>query len=165
MVETRNKTMKESFKRVDKEVIELSGIIKAVSSKSDGLENSLKILSNKQENAENSLKDLNVKYDHVVAYMAQLNQTLTCLSKDKGVAESPVQIDPHISFMGSRNGETSAIHSTRGDGKSIKMPKVDFTFFDGENPKEWVRKANKFVQIHEVADELKTSYAEMYMKD
>ncbi|KAL2532080.1 Uncharacterized protein Adt_05431 [Abeliophyllum distichum] len=45
-----------------------------------------------------------------------------------------------------------------------KLPKIDFPQFNGESPREWVRKANKYFQLHQVPDELKVGIAEMYLK-
>ena len=35
------------------------------------------------------------------------------------------------------------------EGKGgAKFPRIDFPLFDGENPREWVRRANKYFRIH-----------------
>lgn len=146
---------------MDKEVLELSGIIKGVNIKHEGLESSLKILNNRQESVEKSLKDLNGKYEHVVAYMAQFNQSLAVLSKEKGL-EMGV---PHLSASGSRMEETSRVDNAKGDFKSPhKLPKIDFPIFEGHNPKEWVRKANRYFEIHGIEENHRTMIIEMYLK-
>ncbi|KAL2527323.1 Uncharacterized protein Adt_12377 [Abeliophyllum distichum] len=46
-----------------------------------------------------------------------------------------------------------------------KLPKIDFPVFGGNNPREWVRKSNKYFQLYQVLDELKVGITEMYLKD
>ena len=46
-----------------------------------------------------------------------------------------------------------------------KLPRMDFPSFDGTNPREWVRRANKHFQIHGVEEELKSDIAQLYLKD
>ncbi|XP_071933266.1 uncharacterized protein [Coffea arabica] len=46
-----------------------------------------------------------------------------------------------------------------------KLPKIDLPIFDGGNPKEWIRKANKYFKIHGIEDEMKAEVAELYFRD
>ncbi|KAL2492925.1 Uncharacterized protein Adt_28553 [Abeliophyllum distichum] len=55
-------------------------------------------------------------------------------------------------------------YETDDNGNQAKLPKIDFPYFNGEGPREWVRKARKYFQLHQVADELKVGIAEMYLK-
>lgn len=47
----------------------------------------------------------------------------------------------------------------------IKLPKIDFPYFNEEGPREWLRKESKYFQIHQVEDEIKVGIAEMYLKE
>ena len=52
------------------------------------------------------------------------------------------------------------------EGKGgTKLPRIDFPLFDRENPREWVRRANKYFQIHGVEEELKFDITQLYFKD
>ncbi|KAL2455652.1 Uncharacterized protein Adt_14045 [Abeliophyllum distichum] len=53
-----------------------------------------------------------------------------------------------------------------GEGKAYtKLTKINFLFFEGDNLSEWVRKSNKYFQLHQVPEELIVGMAEMYLKD
>ena len=46
-----------------------------------------------------------------------------------------------------------------------RLPKMELPNFDGENPRKWVRKANKYFQIHGVKEEMKSEIVELYFRD
>ncbi|XP_027169435.1 uncharacterized protein LOC113769164 [Coffea eugenioides] len=46
-----------------------------------------------------------------------------------------------------------------------RLPKVDLPTFTGENPREWIRKANKYFKINGVEEEMKSEVAELYFRD
>ncbi|XP_071933241.1 uncharacterized protein [Coffea arabica] len=46
-----------------------------------------------------------------------------------------------------------------------RLPKVDLPPFAGENPREWVRKANKYFKISGVEEEMRSEVAELYFRD
>lgn len=48
---------------------------------------------------------------------------------------------------------------------NTKIPKIDFTYFCGECPREWLRKARKYFQMHQVPDELRVGIAKMYLRE
>lgn len=46
----------------------------------------------------------------------------------------------------------------------VKLSKIDFPYFRGEGPREWLRKAQKYFLTHQIPDEMRISVAEMYLK-
>ncbi|KAL3530058.1 hypothetical protein ACH5RR_009380 [Cinchona calisaya] len=165
MVKTRNQSMEESFKRMDKEVVELSCLIKGIGSKNEVLETSLKVLGNRQETMENMVKDLNDKYEHMVGFMALMNQSMLNLSKDKQVEESSRIYGPGLKFSGRKNGDSYRNNQGKNEGRQEqKIPKIEFPFFDGEGPREWIRNANIYFQIHGIEEDQRTPVVEMYLK-
>ncbi|KAL2461537.1 Uncharacterized protein Adt_44957 [Abeliophyllum distichum] len=94
--------------------------------------------------------------------MAQISGTMK-ESKDKQAESSA----PHIRSgdFGSNRVGTPQVNQVRDDNRNhTKIPKFDFPYFNGEGPREWVRKARKYFQLHQVAEELKAYIAEMYLK-
>ena len=49
--------------------------------------------------------------------------------------------------------------------RRTKLPTIEFLVFNGENSKEWVKRANKYFQIHRVEEELKLDIAQLYFTD
>lgn len=47
---------------------------------------------------------------------------------------------------------------------NAKIPKINFPYFNGEDPRERLRKARKYFQMHQVPDDLKVGIAKMYLK-
>lgn len=63
----------------------------------------------------------------------------------------------------------SEYHSSNSSGSRefkvpSKLPKIDFPYFGGDGPREWLRKPQKYFQIHQVEEEMKVGIAEMYFK-
>ncbi|KAL2506516.1 Uncharacterized protein Adt_22137 [Abeliophyllum distichum] len=55
-------------------------------------------------------------------------------------------------------------HRECGEGRAYtKLSKIDFPVFGGGNPREWVKKANKYFQLHQIPDEMKMGIVEMYL--
>ena len=88
--------------------------------------------------------------------MAQIMSKLN--DKGKGVGEGS-----------SGNGQIAEgvkEKNERNEGRGgAKLPRMDFPLFDGTNPREWVRRANKYFQIYGVEEEMKTDIAQLYLKD
>mgnify|MGYP004718015975 FL=1 len=53
----------------------------------------------------------------------------------------------------------------QGNRTFTRLPKVDLPSFTGENPREWIRKANKYFKINGVEEEMKSEVAELYFRD
>lgn len=103
--------------------------------------------------------DMNNKYKSIVSMLAQMNgQTVGNKDNQAGDSVTPSPTSSGILTQGSD-------HSTRnmkgmGDARSnTKLPKIDFPYFSGEGPREWVRKSRKYFQIHQVPEELKVGIA------
>ncbi|KAL3504670.1 hypothetical protein ACH5RR_034511 [Cinchona calisaya] len=122
-------------------------------------------MENRQESIESTMKDLTDKYDHVVAYMAQLTQSLLNLSKEKGVSESLKSPRSGEVSIGSKHGEPSRSNQSQIDLRGgHKFPKIDFPNFDGMNPREWIRKAERYFQLHGIEKEQQVAVAELYLQ-
>ncbi|KAL3520784.1 hypothetical protein ACH5RR_018933 [Cinchona calisaya] len=154
--------MEKSLKRMDKKVLDLSSSLKGMSQKNEGIDSTLRILENKQESTERVMRDLIGKYEHLVAYMAQMNKSLLNLSKEKGVNESCKSPIMGRVSVGSKGGETSKANRNNSKGRrEVKIPKIDFPTFKGENPREWIKKVERFFQLLVVDENQMVAVAEM----
>nr|XP_027099159.1 uncharacterized protein LOC113718454 [Coffea arabica] len=52
-----------------------------------------------------------------------------------------------------------------GNRGGTRLPKMDFPTFDGGNPREWVRRANKYFQIHGVEEGMKSDIAQLHLQE
>ncbi|KAL2475307.1 Uncharacterized protein Adt_36043 [Abeliophyllum distichum] len=147
---------------MDKEMGDLNAY-KAVTSKIESSDSTLMVLCNRHEKFENLISDMNNKNETLVAIMAQLSRGKS-EDKDKQ-AESSI---PPSTFMGvlgfNRVGSTQP-HQTWEDNRvNVKLPKIDFSYFNGDEPREWLRKVKKYFQLHQVAEDFKIGIVEMYLK-
>ncbi|KAL2532736.1 Uncharacterized protein Adt_06087 [Abeliophyllum distichum] len=140
MTETRSKTHEENSRKVDKEIGDLSAAYKALSSKVESSDLTLKVLCNRQERVENILTE-------------------------EKQAESSVPHNVSGPGMGSHRLGTATNNQVRDEERmNTRIPKIDFPYFIGEGLREWLRKARKYFQLHQVNEELKVGIAEMYLK-
>ncbi|KAL2470648.1 Uncharacterized protein Adt_38784 [Abeliophyllum distichum] len=163
MTETRSKTHEEHLCKMDKEIGDLSAAYKALSSKVESSDLTLKVLCNRQERVENIMTEMNQKYESLVAMMAQINGGRND-TKEKQ-AESSVPQNVSRRDMGShRLGVAPNIHVREEGRMNTRIPKINFPYFSGEGAREWLRKARKYFQLHQVNEELKVGTVEMYLK-
>ncbi|KAL2532583.1 Uncharacterized protein Adt_05934 [Abeliophyllum distichum] len=109
---------------------------------------------------EHYMQEMNEKYDSIIVMLAKLS-----VSRDKQleVISSGSSQEGNDSVM--RTGGEWRMNRGEYDVKmNTKVPKIDFPQFGGENPREWVRKANEYFQLHLIPEELKLGIAEMYLK-
>ncbi|KAL2492421.1 Uncharacterized protein Adt_28049 [Abeliophyllum distichum] len=138
MTETRSKTHEDHSRKVDKEIGDLSAAYKAVSSKVESSDLTLKVLCNRQERVENILTEVNQKYESLVAMMAQISGVRND-TKEKQV-ESSVPQNVSGPGMGSHRLGTTPNNHVREEGRmNTRIPKIDFPYFSGEGPREWLR--------------------------
>ncbi|KAL2526131.1 Uncharacterized protein Adt_11185 [Abeliophyllum distichum] len=162
MSETRSKAQEEHLKKIDREMGELSAAYRTVINKVESFDLTLKVLGNRQEKIENIVSDINQKYETLVAMMAQISGNMK-EGKDKQAESSAPQT--RSGNFGSNRMGTPQINQAKDDnGNHTKMPKFDFPYFNGEGPREWVRKVRKYFQLHQVAEGMKVDIAEMYLK-
>ncbi|KAL2491374.1 Uncharacterized protein Adt_27002 [Abeliophyllum distichum] len=106
--------------------------------------------------------DINQKYETLVAMMAQISGNMKENKDKQAESSAPQTISGRFS---SNRMETPSTNHVRDENRNqAKLPKIDFPYFNGECPREWVRKARKYFQLHQVADELKVGIAEMDLK-
>ncbi|KAL2505460.1 Uncharacterized protein Adt_21081 [Abeliophyllum distichum] len=147
---------------MDREMGELSAAYRIVINMVDSSDLTLKVLGNRQEKIENIMTDINQKYETLVVMMAQISGNMK-EGKDKQAESSAPQT--RSGNFGSNRVGTPQINQARDDNRHhTKMPKIDFSYSNGEGPREWVRKARKYFQLHQVADEMKVGIVEMYLK-
>ncbi|KAL2492984.1 Uncharacterized protein Adt_28612 [Abeliophyllum distichum] len=112
---------------------------------------------------EQLMMDMNGKYESIVSMLAQMSENKLDQKEKRAVGITT----PHT---GSRvlefePGNTSAPVEERGERRmNTKLPKIDFPYFSGEGPREWLRKARKYFQIHQVPEEMRLRIAEMHLK-
>ncbi|KAL2504958.1 Uncharacterized protein Adt_20579 [Abeliophyllum distichum] len=103
---------------------------------------------------------MNEKYESIVAILAKMSA-----SKDKqieGANSSSNYKGLNVSMRSGGDGRMG--RGTYDVRMKTKLPEIYFPWFGGENPREWVRKANKYFQIHQIPEELKIEIAKMYLK-
>lgn len=110
--------------------------------------------------------EMDSKYESILSMMARM-------SGQKGEPKEKQQIRSFIPIAFSEGhltprGWATMRHSSSAEkGKikeAIKLPKIDFPYFNEERPREWITKARKYFQIHQVPDEVRISIVEMYLK-
>ncbi|KAL2524543.1 Uncharacterized protein Adt_09597 [Abeliophyllum distichum] len=162
-METRLKANEEGWKRVDKEINDLGAAYSTVAGKVDSTEKLLKAMSTKHDNY---MLKMNDKYESIVAMLAKMS-----MSKDKQV-EGSMSKDKQVEGLHSGSAEGSVLEGRFGgenrtgrNGNDTilnhKLRKIDFPQFCGENPREWVRKDNKYFQLHQMSDKMKVGITEM----
>ncbi|KAL2491568.1 Uncharacterized protein Adt_27196 [Abeliophyllum distichum] len=142
MSETRSKAQEQHLKKMDTEMCELSSAYRAVAHKVDTSNLTLKVLGNMQEKVKNIMTDMNQKYETLVAMMAQISG-----NKNEGEDKQAEIYAPQTMYgdFGSNKVGTPQINQARDDNRNYtKLPKIDFPYFNGECPREWVRKARKY---------------------
>ncbi|KAL2471521.1 Uncharacterized protein Adt_39657 [Abeliophyllum distichum] len=103
--------------------------------------------------------DMNVAFRAVtsktlVAMMAQMSGGRN-EAKDKHTENSIPQAISE-GGLGSNRFGSSHTNLVREDIRlNIKLPKIDFPYYNGEESKEWLRKTVKYFQLHHVTEELK----------
>ncbi|KAL2497789.1 Uncharacterized protein Adt_23339 [Abeliophyllum distichum] len=104
---------------------------------------------------------MNEKYEFIVAMLAKIS-----MSKDKQVEGLHVVSVSEESVLGGRSGgENRTVENGNDTRMNHKLPKIDFSQFCGESPREWVRKANKYYQLHQILEDLRVRIAETYLKE
>ncbi|KAL2472167.1 Uncharacterized protein Adt_40303 [Abeliophyllum distichum] len=152
-MDTRQKVTVEHLRKIDKDLSDLGLAYSTLNGKIDSSDKILKSMCCKQDKMEELMQDMNSKYESLVAMMAILNVTQNEQKKNKQVER--------------RSSKTEMSSGDMGNKKFFnctKLPKIDFPIFGGENPREWVRKANKYFQLHNIPDEMKMGIVEMYLK-
>ncbi|KAL2458013.1 Uncharacterized protein Adt_46101 [Abeliophyllum distichum] len=165
-METKLKASEESWKRVDKEINNLGAAYTTVAGKVDSTEKLLRALSTKHDNY---MLEMNDKYESIVAMLAKMSmskdkQVEGTVSKDKQVEELPVG-SAEGSVLGGRFGGEIRTGKNGNDTRlNHKLLKIDFPQLCGENLREWMRKANKYFQLHQIPEEMRLGIDEIYLK-
>ncbi|XP_071909528.1 uncharacterized protein [Coffea arabica] len=146
------KTQEEMMK---KDLTELGSVMRTFANKNDGMEQAMRAMEHRQESTEKTIKNLDQKYESMMNMMAQMMAKLS--DKEKGEEGS--------SSGGYQRLDLVSKKPERIEGRGgNRLPKLDFPVFDGENPREWVRRANKYFQIQGVEEELKSDLAQLHLK-
>ncbi|KAL2513039.1 Uncharacterized protein Adt_18639 [Abeliophyllum distichum] len=155
-MEIRLKANKEGWKRFDKEINDLGVAYTTVPSKVDSSEKLLRTLSIKHKNY---MPEMNEKYKYIVAMLAKMS-----MFKDKQVKGLHIGLAER-SVLGGRSGGENRLGKNGNNARmNHKLPKIDFSQFCGESPRECVKKDNKYFQLHQIPEELRVGIAEIYLK-
>ncbi|XP_027086384.1 uncharacterized protein [Coffea arabica] len=138
-----------------KDLTELGSAMRTFANKNDGLEQAVRAMEHRQESTEKTIKNLDQKYESMVNMMAQMMAKLT--DKEKGEEGSSSGGYQKLDLVSKKPEKAE----NRGGNR---LPKLDFPVFDGENLREWVRRANKYFQIQGVEEELKSDLAQLHLK-
>ena len=149
-----------------KEITELGSVVRAFANRSDGLDQAVRIMEHRQESTEKALKNLDQKYEGMTSMMAQMLAKLN--NKGKDTEGSSSELDSGHQEGGRRKEVQKGVldRSELKENRTFtRLPKVDLPPFTGENPREWIRKANKYFKINEVEEEMRSEVAELYFRD
>ncbi|XP_022855635.1 uncharacterized protein LOC111376862 [Olea europaea var. sylvestris] len=162
-MDTRAKVVEEHLKKFNRKVENLGKTIHEMGNKMETSDQTLKALCNKQDCMEMMMGELNSKHESLAAMMAQMMGEKV-ESRDKQKIDALVQIYNDEGLLTPHLGFASGSNTNGGKMRGIKHPKIDFPYFSGEGLREWLRKARKYFQIHQIPDELRVSIAEMHLK-
>ena len=147
------KTQEEALRR---ELTELGSVVRTFANKNDGVEQSVRAMEHKQESTDRAIKNLDQKYEGMMNMMAQIMAKLN----DKGK-----EVEGGSSGSETRIAIATDTTERVGSKGGARLPKMDFPAFDGNNPREWVRRANKYFQIHGVEEDLKSDIAQLHFQE
>jgi len=139
-METRSKAMEEHFMKYDKEINELEVAFQDVKSYVKAVDERI---AGRLDTIEGAIAKMNKrmadtldKYESVLSMMAQM-------ANGKGNGKEKIEeISSSPCFSGT--GILAALGnsyytSSRSNGRmNIKLPKIDFPYFNGEGPREWL---------------------------
>ena len=151
MIKTQDETLR-------KDLTELGSAVRTFANKNDGLKQAIRIMEHKQENTEKALKNLDQKYESMMNMMAQMMVKLSDKGKD---------VDGNSCEAGSKEGDKKWEVQREAQGRCepkenkaiTNLPKMELPNFVSENPREWVRKANKYFKINGVEENMKSEIA------
>ncbi|XP_071914038.1 uncharacterized protein [Coffea arabica] len=145
-----------------RDVVELGSVVRTFSNKNDGMEQAIRTMEFRQDATEKLLKGLDQKYEGMMNMMAQLMAKVSDRGKElEGSSSSKGEDRPNESRMDLQK-ETVSKRDNRISGR---LPKMDLPTFEGNNPREWIRKADKYFKIHEIEENMKAEIAELYFRD
>ncbi|CAA3010704.1 Hypothetical predicted protein [Olea europaea subsp. europaea] len=140
MTETRSKMNEEHLKRLDKEIADLGVVFKT----NDQL---LQALCTRQDRMEQMMGEMKANPESMVLMLAQLagNRADYKEKQVEGYGLSSLASGDNLKGNETKSGNFNRNKEMR---MATKLPKIDFPYFSGEGPREWLRKANKYFQIH-----------------
>ncbi|XP_027155252.1 uncharacterized protein LOC113755447 [Coffea eugenioides] len=145
-----------------RDVVELGSVVRTFTNKNKGMEQAIRTMEFRQDATEKLLKGLDQKYERMMNMMAQLMAKVSDHEKVvEGSSISNGEARPNESRMESQK-EAVSKREARTSGR---LPKMDLPIFYGDNPREWIRKANKYFKIHEIERDMKAEVAELYFRD
>ncbi|KAL2475308.1 Uncharacterized protein Adt_36044 [Abeliophyllum distichum] len=151
MTETKSETHEEHLRKVDKEMGDLSTAYREISSKIKSSDLTLKVLCNRQEKFENIMTEMNQKYKMLVAMIAHISGSKN-EDEDKQTENSAPQNMSGHGLDSNRLGPTPTYQVRDENRMNIRLPKIDFPYFNGDEPRKWIRKARKYFQLHHVTE-------------
>ncbi|XP_071924641.1 uncharacterized protein [Coffea arabica] len=151
---------------IRKEITELGSVVRTFANRSDGLEQAVRIMEHRQESTEKTLKNLDQKYEGMMNMMAQMLARLNDKGKEvEGNSSDSSLMQKEDNRRKEEQKGARDRSESQGPRSFTRLPKVDLPSFTGENPREWIRKANKYFKINGVEEEMKPEVAELYFRD
>ncbi|XP_027151895.1 uncharacterized protein LOC113751950 [Coffea eugenioides] len=147
------KNQEEALRR---ELTELGSVMRTFANKNDGVEQSIRAMEHRRESTDRAIKNLDQKYEGMMNMMAQIMAKLN----DKGK-----EVEGGSSGSETRIAVTTDTAERVGSKGGARLPKMDFPAFDGNSPREWVRRANKYFQIHGVEEGLKSDISQLHFQE
>ena len=159
---TSHRDNKKSDEMLRRDVVELGSVVRTFTNMNEGIEQAIRIMEFRQDATEKLLKGLDQKYEGMMNMMAQLMSKISDRGKElEGSSSSREVAQPNGSKLKPQREVAG-----RKESKIInKLPQMDLPIFDGDNPREWTRKANKYLKIHGIEDDMKAEVAKLYFRD
>lgn len=158
---TRLKSLEDQIRKQDAKLTELS----------EAFQKQLAEVQNKNSEFQTQMMVNSRKTDAGVANLeAKFDTLLKLLKKEKQpVEEGTIPMDK-TPILATPESSVRIYGEPVNKGKTLNVqsshshfhPKMELPLFDGHNPREWIRKCDKFCLVHQIEDGQKTDLAEMY---
>ena len=151
---TRSKNTEELVRKTDSRLNELVNQV-----------NSIEVqITSQRESQANFEKRLEVRFEQMLKTINEsLGKTKEAVN---GNSSDPVEIPCKVTSStstGIRSEERTNWPSTN-TGNTPKKPKIVFPSFDGNNPRNWIRKCKKYFNIHPMDDDQKLDMVSIHME-
>nr|XP_027122333.1 uncharacterized protein LOC113739303 [Coffea arabica] len=152
---TRLKGLEEQLKRQE---IRTQGIMDSWTATEKQLRDAMAAdrqhLEEKIESSNNELKNL------IVALSNQYGAAMRTVQGDRGILQTPTGHSDRQNHLG-RTKENSG-----GNRQFLQLaiPRMEFPVFDGGNPREWIRKSQKYFHTFHIPDSQKMDMVEIFLE-
>ena len=171
---TRFRTLEEQVKRQEIKLQELMESLLSHQSKQQQLKNNLKMeLEENNKRMENLLsgmeqnfsKSLDQTFNALLSRMTPAKDKIAYREEGIMVDQTPILPTPPAHQRLQPEGEQQKSFKRDWDKYQLpNPPKIDLQLFTGENPRDWLRKCNKYFMNYQIPEDQKVEVIEMYLE-